>query len=288
MKDLPYITHDLGARNDPKLMDLQMEMGGQGLAIFWCIVEMLWENDGYIPANFKSIAFSLRWCKPSEVEKVVTGFGLFEIEDGRLFSRSALERIAYKRDRISEASERGRKAIEARWNKARNTPEIQAQNGCNTPVIPLTNLLTNKQNKDINNTPLTAAEFFEIFLFENISDPSAEVSRFLAYYEDRGWTYQDGTPVKDFERAAKDWKPLKPGKRFDAEALRWYKAVWTAAKGRMDNAFDVFLGRLTNIRRKDQKLALVYRDEGAARSVSAFITDNDLTGDWLIDYRVAN
>ena len=114
------------------------------------------------------------------------------------------------------------------------------------------------------------------------------MSRFLAYYEERGWTYQDGTPVKDFERAAKDWKPLKAGKRFDTEALRWYKAVWIAASKRLDNAFDLFLGRITNIRRKDQKLALVYRDEGAARSVSAFITDNDLTGDWLIDFRVAN
>ena len=68
MKDLPYITHDLGARNDPKLLDLQMEMGGQGLAIFWCIVEMLWENDGYIPANFKSIAFSLRRAQRSRTQ----------------------------------------------------------------------------------------------------------------------------------------------------------------------------------------------------------------------------
>lgn len=290
MKDLPYITHDLGARNDPKLMDLQMEMGGQGLAIFWCIVEMLWENAGYIPANYRSIAFSLRWCKPAEVEKVVTGFGLFEIEDGKLFSRSALERIAYKRDRISEASERGRKAIEARWNRARNTAEIQEQYGGNTPVLPITNLLNNKLTKESNNnnTPLTAADFYEIFFFENVNDPAGEVNRFLAYYEDRGWKYQDGTPVTDFERAAKDWKPLKPGKRFDPEALRWYRAVWIAASKRLDNAFDVFLGRITNMRRKDQKLALVYRDAGSARTVSAFITDNDLAGDWQLDFRVEN
>ena len=116
MKDSQYITHDLGARNDPKLMDLQMEMGGQGLAIFWCLVEMLWENEGYIPANYKSIAFALRWCKPSEVEKVVTGFGLFQVEDGRLFSRSALERITHKRDTIEAKREGGRKGACRRWN----------------------------------------------------------------------------------------------------------------------------------------------------------------------------
>ena len=288
MKDLPYITHDLGARNDPKLMDLQMEMGGQGLAIYWCLVEMLWENEGYIPANYKSIAFSLRWCKPAEVEKVVTGFGLFEIEDGRLFSRSALERIAYKRDRFDVRSAASRKAAEARWGRSGNADAMRTQCDSDAVAMPITKVLTNKQTKDSNNTPLTAADFFEIFFFENVLDPAGEVNRFLAYYEDRGWTYQDGTPVKDFERAAKDWKPLKAGKRFDTEALRWYKAVWIAASKRLDNAFDLFLGRITNIRRKDQQLALVYRDAGSARSVSAFITDNDLAGDWQLDFRVSN
>ena len=58
MKDLQYMTHDLGARNDPKLISLQMAMGGQGLAIFWCLVEMLWENDGYLPTDYEAIAFS--------------------------------------------------------------------------------------------------------------------------------------------------------------------------------------------------------------------------------------
>ena len=288
MKDLPYITHDLGARNDPKLMDLQMEMGGQGLAIYWCLVEMLWENEGYIPANYKSIAFSLRWCKPAEVEKVVTGFGLFEIEDGRLFSRSALERIAYKRDRFDVRSAASRKAAEARWGRSGNADAMRTQCDSDAVAMPITKVLTNKQTKDNNNTPLTAADFFEIFFFENVLDPAGEVNRFLAYYEDRGWTYQDGTPVKDFERAAKDWKPLKAGKRFDTEALRWYKAVWIAASKRLDNAFDLFLGRITNIRRKDKQLALVYRDAASARSVSAFITDNDLAGDWQLDFRVSN
>ena len=288
MKDLPYITPDLGARNDPKLMDLQMEMGGQGLAIYWCLVEMLWENEGYIPANYKSIAFSLRWCKPAEVEKVVTGFGLFEIEDGRMFSRSALERIAYKRDRFDVRSAASRKAAEARWGRSGNADAMRTQCDSDAVAMPITKVLTNKQTKDNNNTPLTAADFFEIFFFENVLDPAGEVNRFLAYYEDRGWTYQDGTPVKDFERAAKDWKPLKAGKRFDTEALRWYKAVWIAASKRLDNAFDLFLGRITNIRRKDQQLALVYRDAASARSVSAFITDNDLAGDWQLDFRVSN
>lgn len=290
MKDLPYITHDFGARNDPKLMDLQMEMGGQGLGIFWCLVEMLWENGGTIPANYKSIAFALRWCKPAEVEKVVTGYGLFEVSDGAISSHSATARINEMRTRFGVRSEASRKASQARWGSGRNADAIQTECERKADAMPLTNILTNKlTNKHSNNnTPLTAADFFEIFFFENVHDPAGEVNRFLAYYEDRGWKYQDGTPVTDFERAAKDWKPLKAGKRFDAEALRWYKAVWIAANARIDNAFDLFLDRITNLRRKGQQLALVFRDEGSARKVSAFITDNDLAGDWRLDYRIEN
>lgn len=287
MKDLPYITHDLGARNDPKLMDLQMEMGGQGLAIFWCIVEMLWENDGYIPANFKSIAFSLRWCKPAEVERVVKDFGLFEIEDGRLFSRSALERIAYKKDRFDVRSGAARKAAEARWGKSGNASVMQSQCEGSAPAMQLTNLLTNKQ-KDINNTPLTAADFFEIFFFENVSDPAGEVDRFLAYYEDRGWKYQDGSPVKDFERAAKDWKPLKPGKRFKDDLLRWYRAVWNAAKDRLPNAREILLKEIDAIKTEGGKTVLRYRTEASARAAAGFILDNDLAGDTPVDFRIAN
>ena len=89
MKDLQYITHDLGARNDPKLLKLQMKQGGKGLGTYWCLVEMLWENDGYLPTDYEAIAFALRWADASEVKDVVENYGLFEQAAGRFWSRSA-------------------------------------------------------------------------------------------------------------------------------------------------------------------------------------------------------
>jgi len=285
MKDLPYITHDFGARNDPKLMDLQMDMGGQGLGIFWCLVEMLWENGGAIPANYKSIAFALRWCKAAEVEKVVTGYGLFQVEDGTITSHSATARIAEMRSYFGAKAAAGRKGAERRWNGNANSNTMAQPIAKQCDANGLTNILTNKQTNSTNNTPPTAADFFEIFFFENVKDPAGEAARFVKYYEDRDWTYQNGTPVTDPERAAKDWKPLKTGPRWDAEALRWYRAVWNAARNRVPDAVDTFLSKLTNIARKDQELALRFKDADTARTVSAFITENDLAGDWIIDYR---
>lgn len=292
MKDLQYITHDLGARNDPKLLNLQMRMGGAGLAIFWCLVEMLWENDGYLPTDYEAIAFSLRWAKASDVKRVVNEFELFIVEEDRFWSRSALERIAQKKGKIQEASDRGRKAIEARWNKARNTDVIPEQYESNTPEIPRNKYINNKQKRDNNNTaPLTAADFFEIFFFENLKDPEGETKRFVEYYGARDWTYLDGTPVTDPEQAARDWKPKLPGKRHPDEALRWYRAVWNAyaprAKDR-ETARKDFLLSLDALRLNGQQLTVTFKNADAGKRIASFILDNDLAGDWKLDFRVAN
>ena len=250
---------------------------------------MLWENGGTIPANYKSIAFALRWCKPAEVEKVVTGYGLFEVSDGAISSHSATARINEMRTRFGVRSEASRKASQARWGSGRNADAIQTECERKADAMPLTNILTDRQtNKHNNITPLTAADFFEIFFFGNVKDPAGEAERFVKHYGERGWTYQDGTPVGDTEQAAKAWKPLKAGPRWDTEALRWYRAVWNAARTRVPEAADLFLRRLTNITRKDNKLALRFKDADTAHYVAAFIIENDLAGDWAIDYRIEN
>ena len=284
------MTHDLGARNDPKLLKLQMEMGGQGLAIFWCLAEMLWENDGRMPLDPPTIAFSLRWATADEVSKVISDYGLFESQDGQFWSRSALERIAQKKDKIQARSDAGRTAGLASARK-RATIVQPSFNDCKTDDEPINKDIKKEREKEKNNNNKrpTAEDFFETFFFGNVKDPRGEAERFVAYYEERGWTYQDGTPVEDVEKVAKDWKPAKQGKRWDEESLRWYKAIWIAARNRDGNGgADVFLHQLTNVRRKGQHLALVFRTADAAREVSNFISDNDLAGDWLLDYRVEN
>lgn len=289
MKDIQYLTHDLGARNDPKLMDLQMDMGGQGLGIFWCLVELLWENGGYIPANYKSIAFALRWCKSAEVEKVVTGYGLFQIEDGMITSRSAMERIAAKQAKFEAHSGAGKKGAERRWNSGANgSANGNVNSGAMAAPMPITNLHTNKQ-KDINNNYApTALDIEEIFFFKNFINPSGEVSRFLKYYEERDWTYHDGTPVENWEQAARDWKPAKAGTRFDNEALNWYRAVWNAARGHIANADMIFLYGIDKLELSGQKLTIRYTSLNTAQLAAKFIQENDLAGDYIIDYRVRN
>lgn len=296
MKDLQYITHDLGARNDPKLLNLQMRMGGAGLAIFWCLVEMLWENDGYLPTDYEAIAFSLRWAKASDVKRVVNEFELFIVEEDRFWSRSALERINQKKDKIQATSEARRNAANVRWENARNTRPMQTQSTSNaqaeqTDAYRKINREKDKKRDNNNTAPLTAADFFEIFFFENLKDPEGETKRFVEYYGARDWTYLDGTPVTDPEQAARDWKPKLPGKRHPDEALRWYRAVWNAyaprAKDR-ETARKDFLLSLDALRLNGQQLTVTFKNADAGKRIASFILDNDLAGDWKLDFRVAN
>lgn len=293
MKDLQYITHDLGARNDPKLLNLQMRMGGAGLAIFWCLVEMLWENDGYLPTDYEAIAFSLRWAKAPDVKRVVNEFELFIVEEDRFWSRSALERINQKKDRIQAQREGGLKGAQKRWNNdTQDKPNALPNGSAIGNPMPRNKYINNKQERDNNNTaPLTAADFFEIFFFENLKDPEGEAKRFVEYYGARDWTYLDGTPVTDPEQAARDWKPKLPGKRHPDEALRWYRAVWNAyaprAKDR-ETARKEFLLSLDALRLNGQQLTITFRNADAGKRIASFILDNDLAGDWKLDFRVAN
>lgn len=74
MKETFYFQHDFNARNDPKLQSLLMERGVAGIGIYWCIVELLYEQGGVLPLKqCKSIAFALH-VECSDVESVIKEF----------------------------------------------------------------------------------------------------------------------------------------------------------------------------------------------------------------------
>ena len=300
MKDGPFLTHDIGARNDPKLLELQMEMGGAGLAIYWCLVEMLWENSGYLPLKYRQLAFSLRWCSPEEVERVVTEFGLFENDEEQFWSPSALRRINYRDGVSAKKSAGGRKGAAAANSSrtAKNVEEETAepQDTCgivaaepqDSRETPATiNKLINNINK-INysfgdDVAEEKQEIFEIFFFEkNFNAPGYELARFWNYYDGNGWTWGDGKKVADRKAVAKLWKPENPGPRFDREVLNWYKAVYIAAMDAGAAGAVGMLGDLLGIDRDGEKLTIKYRSKTTASGVATFIRENDLAGTWKL------
>jgi hypothetical protein len=131
-KRAQYFPHDYNARNDPKLQELLMECGLDAIGLYWCIVEMLYEQGGKIPLKAcKGIAFTLH----ADIEKMmrmINEFGLFQQDEECFWSNSINARLG----KIEEITEQRRKAIQMRWG-----------NKCNTNV---SNFNTNVPNFDTN------------------------------------------------------------------------------------------------------------------------------------------
>ncbi len=114
MKDTFYFPHDFSARNDPKLQNLLMDHGCEGIGIYWSIIEMIYEQGGSLPlSNCKGIAFSLH-TEIGIIERIINDFDLFS-NDGTIFWSDSVKR---RLEKMSEISEKRRRAGKLGWQKS--------------------------------------------------------------------------------------------------------------------------------------------------------------------------
>jgi len=133
-----YFSHDYNSRNDKKLVTISMKFGLEAIGAFWCIVEMLFEEGGYLSiTEYERITFELRTSEEL-VKYLIHDSLLFENDGVRFWSNTAIDRLKLR----AEKSEKARKSIETRWIKQKNTI-----------VLPTNNKrITSKENKKKINT----------------------------------------------------------------------------------------------------------------------------------------
>ena len=108
-----YFSHDYNARNDEKVVQLQMKHGMLGIGVYWCLIEMLAEESGYLMlSQCQRIAFELR-TDYNVIESVINDFGLFHKDDVKFWSESLLRRLKVYLDKSQHASEMAHR----RWEK---------------------------------------------------------------------------------------------------------------------------------------------------------------------------
>lgn len=143
-----YFSHDSNARNSDKLLKVRMDLGAEGYAIYFMILERLREEDDYISKNdYMMIAYDLR-VDEEKVKKVINDYDLFIVDDDVFYSKSFMERMNIKDLKRLKAQE----SINKRWGKEknkrndddyeRNTNVIRTYNECNT------NLYKEKKSKE--------------------------------------------------------------------------------------------------------------------------------------------
>jgi hypothetical protein len=127
-KETFYFLHDCKARHDRKLVNLIMQHGMVGVGVYWCVVEMLYEEGGYLPLKYDSITFELR-TDTNVIRSVINDFELFENDGVNFYSNSVLDRL---KERCNK-SEKARCSINKRWKRlGKNTNVIRSKTERNT------------------------------------------------------------------------------------------------------------------------------------------------------------
>jgi hypothetical protein len=108
MKETYYFSHDYHARHDIKMEALSMEQVG----IYWCIIEMLYEENGYINLSLcERIATALR-TQCDTIMSVIQDYQLFENDGKQFWSNSVLRRLKFREEKSNKARISARK----RWD----------------------------------------------------------------------------------------------------------------------------------------------------------------------------
>ena len=134
-----FFSHDVDMRNDLKIRGLRREFGNEGYAVWCYLLEVLTDTEDLCididnMAGLLSADFDIDRERLMGIVCYCLQVGLFVKDGSILYSKRHRERIMAVLDKAQEKSERGRRAVMARWgkNSANNTDETEGD----TDVLP--------------------------------------------------------------------------------------------------------------------------------------------------------
>ena len=227
MKETFYFAHDYNARNDPKLQNVLFDLGVEGIGVFWCIIEQLYEQGGKLPLHYcKSIAFALH-VDFKCVERLVNDYGLFKNDGENMWSESVLNRL----NRRSEVSEKRKLAALARWRQGiENQSQTQAPASCRQVISNASemqmqsnsNANAEHKGKEIKEKEIIKEREKEKtarrFIPPTVEEVKARIDEmgytfdaeaFIAFYQSNGWMVGK-SKMKDWRAAMVTWQKREP------------------------------------------------------------------------------
>ncbi len=110
-----WFKHDFNSRSDPKLVKLTIKHGMAGVGVYWCLIELMYEQGGYLSVSELDVyAHSFR-VSLEMIEDIVRNFKLFTVDEEKFWS----SRVIIGREEIDNRVAGAKKAIKARWDKAK-------------------------------------------------------------------------------------------------------------------------------------------------------------------------
>lgn len=245
-----YFSHDSNARDDEKILAMRIDLGWEAYGLYWALIEMLRDASDYmLKANFKVLAFSLH-TTPDLLQQIICNYGLFSFtEDGdSFFSHSLTKRmeekeIVSKKRRASAGNRWGKTAetdanaeqVECKCNA--NAMQMHSETDANAEQMHPQIKVKESKVKDSKeySSPRTREgasapseeekdEFYKIFFWRNLKNPTQELQRFLSHNTQYGWKLNN-TPEKRRE-AALNWAPESNGDRVSKNFLAAWREIY--------------------------------------------------------------
>lgn len=99
-----------------------------GIGLYWCIVECLYENNGYLDLDqIDLLAYELR-VEKNLIENLIDNYDLFKKNKKSFYSKSVLQRL----EKINEISRKNKENARKRWA---NKKDIQPNSDSNATAL---------------------------------------------------------------------------------------------------------------------------------------------------------
>jgi len=219
-KDAFYFPHFANARHDRKLKRVQKELGLEGYAIYFQLLEILREQiDFMYPLeDIDLLADEIGTSEP-KVRTVICNYQLFDVIDDKFFS---IKQIYYLQPYI-EKTQRARLAAQKRWDNTNdNANAMQMHSKCNADAMQgkeskvKESKLKESKVKVSRQTLFSETQFLDIEIFKAAFIGTQYEEANFAYYHEviKNWSDSKGEKKLDWIATAKNWmaRDLKEGK----------------------------------------------------------------------------
>ncbi len=199
-----YFSHDYGARNDAKLQEVLFNMGYEGIGIYWSFVEVLYENDGYLPeSKIGVIAFSLK-VDEDKLRHLIYDFNLFNIDGERhnIFSGGAIKRLKIREEKSKINSINGKKGADKKWGKLLDSIDNTPHGERHSETMALKN---KNKSKSIYKGNFKKPKIEDIIQYCNERNNGVNPERFFDFYEAKDWMIGKNK-MKDWKAAVRTWE----------------------------------------------------------------------------------
>ena len=117
-----WFKHQFRAREDEKLIRLKIKHKSSApIGVYWQLVEMIYENDGYVKYNVEVIAYQLG--DSIELVQDVINDCFETTEDKQITHHTIIAQLNLREESYQQSVEKGTKGANKRWGKDSTTME---------------------------------------------------------------------------------------------------------------------------------------------------------------------